>query len=104
MRGSGRCAAPVGTLRTRRSWPGSFDRSVKVVERFGAAGPVDRWRAIRDEIHDQVCREGYDPQRRTFTQSYGSQELDASVLLIPAVGFLPPDDERVVGTVEAVQR
>ena len=82
----------------------AFDRAVKVVERFGAAGPVDRWRQIRDEIHEQVCREGYDPERRTFTQYYGSQELDASVLLIPAVGFLPPTDERVVGTVEAVQR
>jgi GH15 family glucan-1,4-alpha-glucosidase len=82
----------------------AFDRAVRIVERFGAAGPVDRWRAIRDEIHDQVCREGYDTERRTFTQSYGSQELDASVLLIPAVGFLPPTDERVVGTVEAVQR
>jgi GH15 family glucan-1,4-alpha-glucosidase len=82
----------------------AFDRSVRVVERFGAPGPADRWRQLRDEIHDQVCREGYDPQRRTFTQSYGSQELDASVLLIPAVGFLPPTDERVVGTVEAVQR
>jgi GH15 family glucan-1,4-alpha-glucosidase len=82
----------------------AFDRSVKVVERFGADGPVDRWRQVRDEIHEQVCREGYDPQRKTFTQYYGSQELDASVLLIPAVGFLPPADERVVGTVEAVQR
>ena len=82
----------------------AFDRAVRLVERYGLAGPVDRWRARRDEIHEQVCREGYDSQRRTFTQSYGSQELDASVLLIPAVGFLPPDDERVVGTVEAVQR
>jgi GH15 family glucan-1,4-alpha-glucosidase len=82
----------------------AFDRAVRIVERFGASGPVDRWREIRDEIHDQVCREGYDPERRTFTQYYGSQELDASVLLIPAVGFLPPTDERVVGTVEAVQR
>jgi GH15 family glucan-1,4-alpha-glucosidase len=82
----------------------AFDRAVRVVEQFGAAGPVDHWREVRDEIHDQVCREGYDPQRRTFTQYYGSQELDASVLLIPAVGFLPPTDERVVGTAEAVQR
>ncbi len=82
----------------------AFDRGVRTIERFGLPGPVDRWRQIRDEIHEQVCREGYDPQRRTFTQYYGSQELDASVLLIPAVGFLPPTDERVVGTVEAVQR
>lgn len=85
------------------AWVG-FDRAIRIVERYGVPGPVDRWRAIRDEIHDQVCRQGYDSERRTFTQSYGSQELDASVLLIPAVGFLPPDDERVVGTVEAVQR
>jgi GH15 family glucan-1,4-alpha-glucosidase len=82
----------------------AVDRAIRTVERFGVPGPVDRWRQVRDEIHEQVCREGYDPERRTFTQSYGSQELDASVLLIPAVGFLPPTDERVVGTVEAVQR
>ena len=81
----------------------AFDRAVRIVERFGLDGPVHHWREQRDEIHEQVCREGYDPVRRTFTQYYGSQELDASVLLIPAVGFLPPDDERVVGTVEAVQ-
>jgi GH15 family glucan-1,4-alpha-glucosidase len=82
----------------------AFDRAVRAAERFGLDGPIDRWRELRNEIHEQVCREGYDPVRRTFTQYYGSQELDASVLLIPAVGFLPPDDERVVGTVEAVQK
>jgi GH15 family glucan-1,4-alpha-glucosidase len=82
----------------------AFDRAVRVVERFGADGPVERWRELRDQIHEQVCRDGFDPERRTFTQYYGSQALDASVLLIPAVGFLPPTDERVVGTVEAIQR
>jgi GH15 family glucan-1,4-alpha-glucosidase len=59
---------------------------------------------MRDEIHTEVCREGYDADRGTFTQYYGSRELDASLLLIPAMGFLPGDDERVRGTVEAVQR
>ena len=59
---------------------------------------------MRSEIHDEVCTQGYDSKRNTFTQYYGSQQLDASLLLIPQVGFLPPDDPRVVGTVEAVQR
>ncbi|MDQ3875809.1 MAG: glycoside hydrolase family 15 protein, partial [Actinomycetota bacterium] len=72
--------------------------------RFGLAGPVDRWRQLRDEIHAEVCREGYDADRSTFTQYYGSRELDASLLMIPLVGFLPPADPRVAGTVEAVQR
>jgi GH15 family glucan-1,4-alpha-glucosidase len=87
----------------------AVDRVVRAVEHFGAErlgidAPLERWRAVRDEIHAQVCQEAYDPKRRTFTQYYGSEELDASVLLIPAMGFLPPSDERVVGTVEAVQR
>jgi GH15 family glucan-1,4-alpha-glucosidase len=82
----------------------AFDRAVRAVEEFGREGPVDRWRRIRAEIHAEVCREGYDAERGTFTQYYGSRELDASVLLIPAVGFLPATDERVVGTIDAVQR
>ncbi len=81
-----------------------FDRAVALVERFDLDGPVDRWRAIRDEIHAEVCERGYDPERKTFTQYYGSQELDASVLNIPLVGFLPGDDERVSGTIDAVRR
>jgi GH15 family glucan-1,4-alpha-glucosidase len=81
----------------------TFDRMVAVAERFSLDGPVERWKRIRDEIHEQVCREGYDAERRTFTQYYGSRELDASVLLIPIVGFLPPDDERVTGTIDAVR-
>jgi GH15 family glucan-1,4-alpha-glucosidase len=80
------------------------DRAVKAVEQFGADGRVDRWRMLRDEIHDEVCRHGFDPDRNTFTQSYGSPELDASLLLIPLVGFLPASDERVLGTVAAIQR
>jgi GH15 family glucan-1,4-alpha-glucosidase len=81
----------------------AFDRAVKAVERFRLAGPVDRWRRLRDEIHAEVCREGYDAERRTFTQYYGSRELDASLLMIPLVGFLPPSDPRIAGTVEAVK-
>jgi GH15 family glucan-1,4-alpha-glucosidase len=82
----------------------ALDRAVKAVERFGLRGPVERWRSLREEIHAEVCREGYDAERETFTQFYGSSELDASLLMIPLVGFLPPSDSRVAGTVEAVQR
>jgi GH15 family glucan-1,4-alpha-glucosidase len=82
----------------------ALDRAVKAVDRFGLAGPVDRWRGLREEIHAEVCREGYDAERNTFTQSYGSSELDASLLRIPLVGFLPPSDPRVAGTVEAIER
>jgi GH15 family glucan-1,4-alpha-glucosidase len=82
----------------------AFDRMIDACERFDLPGPVDRWRRIRQEIHDEVCREGYHSELGSFTQSYGSTALDASTLLIPLVGFLPPDDPRVVGTVEAIQR
>jgi GH15 family glucan-1,4-alpha-glucosidase len=82
----------------------AFDRAVKAVERFGFDGPVDRWRRTRAEIHAEVCRQGFDAERGTFTQYYGSRELDASVLLIPAVGFLPATDPRVQGTIEAIRR
>jgi GH15 family glucan-1,4-alpha-glucosidase len=82
----------------------ALDRGVKAVERFGLGGPVERWRGLREEIHAEVCREGYDAERNTFTQFYGSSELDASLLMIPLVGFLPPSDPRVAGTVDAVQR
>ncbi|HEY1559216.1 MAG TPA: glycoside hydrolase family 15 protein [Kofleriaceae bacterium] len=82
----------------------AFDRAIATVKHFGGDGPVDRWRALRDEIHADVCRCGFDPARRTFTQTYGSRELDASALLIPIVGFLPPRDPRVLGTIDAVQR
>jgi GH15 family glucan-1,4-alpha-glucosidase len=80
-----------------------MDRAVKAVIGHGHAGPLDRWRGVRDEIHQQVCAKAYDPDRNTFTQSYGSQELDASLLLIPLVGFLAPSDPRVRGTVEAIE-
>lgn len=82
----------------------AFDRGVKGVECFGLDGPVERWRGVRDAIHAQVCEAGYDAQRNTFVQSYGASHLDASLLLIPLVGFLPGDDARVRGTVAAIER
>ena len=82
----------------------AVDRAICDIEQFGLSGPIDRWRALRAEIHADVLAGGFDPGRNTFTQSYGSAELDASLLLIPQVGFLPPDDERVIGTVDAIQR
>ncbi|HEX2131223.1 MAG TPA: glycoside hydrolase family 15 protein [Actinophytocola sp.] len=85
------------------AWAG-VNRAVYAVERHGLQGPVDRWRALGQQIHDEVCARGYDADRGTFTQFYGSSGLDAALLLIPRVGFLPWDDERVVGTVEAVRR
>jgi GH15 family glucan-1,4-alpha-glucosidase len=82
----------------------AFDRGVKAVERHGLPGPVERWRSIRDEIHSEVCRRGWDPDRQSFTQSYGSPRLDASLLMMPLVGFLPGTDHRVQATAGAVQR
>lgn len=82
----------------------AFDRAVKDMEAFGLAGPLERWRAVRDAIHAQVCAAGYDARNNSFVQSYGSPHLDASLLLIPQVGFLPPDDPRVRGTVDAIER
>ncbi|MGE5307266.1 MAG: glycoside hydrolase family 15 protein [Alphaproteobacteria bacterium] len=82
----------------------AFDRAVKDMEAFGLEGPVDRWRQERDAIHAEVCAAGYDVRRNTFVQSYGSPHLDASLLLIPQVGFLPPEDPRVLGTVAAIER
>jgi GH15 family glucan-1,4-alpha-glucosidase len=80
------------------------DRAVKAVERFGLPGDADRWRELRDRIHADVCQKGWDADVGAFTQSYGSPALDASLLMIPLVGFLPPHDERVRGTVEAIER
>jgi GH15 family glucan-1,4-alpha-glucosidase len=81
-----------------------FDRAVRLVERYGLEAPLERWRQVRDEIHQEVCERGYDAERRTFTQYYGSSELDASVLTIPIVGFLPGSDDRVAGTIDAISR
>jgi GH15 family glucan-1,4-alpha-glucosidase len=82
----------------------AFDRAIKTVERFGFDAPVDRWRAARAEIHAEVCDRGFDPDRNTFTQYYGSEDLDASLLMLPLVGFLPGTDPRIVGTVAAIER
>lgn len=82
----------------------AFDRAARAVERFGMTGPATQWRATADEIHREVCEKAFDSDRGTFTQAYGSKALDAAVLLIPQVGFLPPDDPRVIGTVETVQK
>jgi GH15 family glucan-1,4-alpha-glucosidase len=81
----------------------AMDRAIKSVESFGAEGPVDRWRAIRQTIFDEVCREGWSPKIGAFTQCYGSNDLDASLLMMPLVGFLPASDPRVSGTIAAIQ-
>jgi len=82
----------------------AFDRAIKMVERIGRDGPVDRWKSIRREIRRDVLEKGYDADRGTFVQFFGSDRLDASCLLIPLVGFLPATDERVVGTVRAIEQ
>jgi GH15 family glucan-1,4-alpha-glucosidase len=85
------------------SWV-AFDRAVKTVEQFGREGPLDRWKALRKEIRESILREGYNADRGAFVQYYGSDRLDASLLLISLVGFLRATDPRVVGTVEAIER
>jgi GH15 family glucan-1,4-alpha-glucosidase len=85
------------------AWAG-FDRAVRAVENYGLDGPARRWRGLRDRIHAEVCAYGFDADRNTFTQFYGSQGLDAALLLIPRVGFLGWNDPRMVGTVEAIRR
>jgi GH15 family glucan-1,4-alpha-glucosidase len=82
----------------------AFDRAVKTIQRFERNGPLDRWKAARTAIRAEVLREGYNAERGTFTQYFGSDRLDASCLLIPLVGFLPATDERVVGTVRAIEK
>ncbi|MBS4074529.1 glycoside hydrolase family 15 protein [Ameyamaea chiangmaiensis] len=81
----------------------AFDRAVADARQYGLEGPVERWEALRDEIHETVCREGFCPERNSFVQYFGGRSLDASLLLIPQIGFLPPDDPRVIGTVEAIE-
>jgi GH15 family glucan-1,4-alpha-glucosidase len=82
----------------------AFDRAVKLAEQFGLGGPIDKWRAQRQQIHDEVCAKAYNATLGAFTQHYGADTLDASVLLMPLVGFLPPDDPRVQGTLAAIER
>jgi GH15 family glucan-1,4-alpha-glucosidase len=85
------------------TWVG-FDRGIKSAEKFGFEAPLERWRALRDAIHREVCEKGFDREQNTFVESYGSQLLDASILLLPAVGFLPPADPRVCGTIAAIEK
>ena len=82
----------------------AMDRAVRVAEEYGLDGPVERWRAVRDEIHADVLAKGWNADRGAYTQSYGSDRLDASLLLMPVVGFLPVTDERMRATVDAIQR
>jgi GH15 family glucan-1,4-alpha-glucosidase len=85
------------------SWV-AFDRGVKSCEQFGLEGPVERWRKVGEEIRDDILSSAFDERRNTFVQYYGGTDLDAALLLIPQTGFLPADDPRVVGTVEAIER
>jgi GH15 family glucan-1,4-alpha-glucosidase len=82
----------------------AFDRGIKAIETYGFEGPLDKWREVRTAIHQDVCARGFDPQLNSFVQAYGTTELDASLLLIPTVGFLPASDARVRGTLDAVER
>ena len=81
----------------------AFDRVVRSAEEFGLDGPVAHWRTIRDAIHSEVCAKGFDPAQNSFVQSYGVKALDASLLLMPIVGFLPPSDHRIRGTLAAIE-
>jgi GH15 family glucan-1,4-alpha-glucosidase len=81
----------------------AFDRGIKDAEAYGLECPLPRWRTLRDEIHAQICERGYDAQLDTFVQAYGCQQLDASLLQIPELGFLPPDDPRVLSTIRAIE-
>jgi GH15 family glucan-1,4-alpha-glucosidase len=81
----------------------AIDRAVQAVERFGLDGPLEHWRSLRRRIHEEICQRAVDPRRSCFVRAYGSADLDASLLLLPLMGFLPPGDERVVRTLKAVQ-
>lgn len=82
----------------------ALDRSIRSAEEHGLEAPLDRWRALRERMHADVCAKGFDAERGSFVQSYGSKQLDASLLLIPLMGFLPPEDERIRGTLAAIER
>jgi GH15 family glucan-1,4-alpha-glucosidase len=82
----------------------AFDRGIKSAEMFGFKAPLDRWKALRDTIHRDVCEKGFDPALNSFVESYGAKWLDASILLLPAVGFLPGSDARILGTIAAIER
>jgi GH15 family glucan-1,4-alpha-glucosidase len=82
----------------------AFDRGIKSAEKFGFKGPLEKWRTLRDTIHRDVCEKGFDRAQNSFVESYGSRLLDASILMLPSVGFLPPSDSRVRGTLAAIER
>jgi GH15 family glucan-1,4-alpha-glucosidase len=82
----------------------AVDRAIKMVDECGEQGPVDEWRALRETIHEQVCTEGFNTKVGAFTQYYGSDALDASLLMMPLVGFLPATDDRVRSTIEVIER
>jgi GH15 family glucan-1,4-alpha-glucosidase len=82
----------------------AFDRSIKSAEKYKLEAPLDQWRKVRNHIHNDVCERGFDDEMCSFVRAYGSKELDASLLLLPAIGFLPPEDPRIIGTVEAIER
>jgi GH15 family glucan-1,4-alpha-glucosidase len=82
----------------------AFDRAIKSAEEFDFPGPIEQWKSLRQEIHDDICAKAYNPQRGAFTQYYGADALDASVLMMPLVGFLPISDPRIQGTVTAIER
>ncbi|KHK58341.1 glucoamylase [Ralstonia sp. A12] len=82
----------------------AFDRAVKSIEQFGVDGPVERWRAVRDRIHAEVCTHGIHPRRGCFVQRYGGEEVDAALLMLPLVGFLPATDSRIQATVRAIEQ
>jgi GH15 family glucan-1,4-alpha-glucosidase len=82
----------------------AFDRGVRMVQEFGLDGPVEAWAALREVIHADVCAEGYDAALKSFVVAYGSQNLDASLLLIASTGFLPIEDPRILGTIAAIEK
>ena len=82
----------------------AFDRAVRVAERAGYEAPLDRWRKLRDTLHEEICSKAYDREQKSFVQAYDSKELDAALLLMPVVGFLPGADERICGTIAAIEK
>jgi GH15 family glucan-1,4-alpha-glucosidase len=82
----------------------AFDRGIKSAEKFGFKAPLAEWRSLRETIHRDVCEKGFDVGQNSFVEAYGANVLDASILLLPSVGFLPPSDPRVVGTLDAVEK
>jgi GH15 family glucan-1,4-alpha-glucosidase len=82
----------------------AVDRAARIIQEFEGDGPLDRWIRLRSSIHDEICRLGFSRELNSFVQYYGSKELDASLLLLPLVGFLPPEDPRMKGTVAAIEK